>query len=208
MAVRFMEMAVSKLYDGVKSKKETIMSTNNSNLLRNALYGNAVFSGLCGIAFTIFSKPISNFLGISASWIILVVGIGLAGYAWLIYTAAKANPVNTNIANFAIYADLIWVIVSAVLIFTNFMPFTTSGKWAIAIVADILDRNTGVPLGRRQAGETADLDLLAARNGQVVVGEQKLRRRRQRENLGIRVRIVAAPEHHVKSFQSISLCMK
>jgi len=37
-----------------------------------------------------------------------------------------------------VFGDLLWVVGSAVLIFTNLVPFTTNGKWAIAIVADIV----------------------------------------------------------------------
>jgi hypothetical protein len=139
MAVCCVEMAVSILYDGVKSKqKETFMSTNNSNLLKYALYGNTVFSLLSGIEFTFFSKFIANFLGISASWVVMAIGIGLILYAIGLYTAAKANPINTKFATFAVYADLAWVVLSVVLIFGNFVAFTTAGKWAIAIVADIV----------------------------------------------------------------------
>jgi hypothetical protein len=37
-----------------------------------------------------------------------------------------------------VYADLAWVIASAGLIFANLVDFTTAGKWAIAILADVV----------------------------------------------------------------------
>jgi len=114
------------------------MSTNNSSLLKNALLGNSAFSLISGLAFALFSKAIANFLGLSASWIILALGVGLILYGFQIYSAARANPINTNVANFAVYADGTWVLGSAVLIFANLVDFTTVGKWAIAIVADIV----------------------------------------------------------------------
>jgi hypothetical protein len=52
--------------------------------------------------------------------------------------AARSEPVNTGIARFAVYADLAWVVGSAVLIFANLVPFTTAGKWTIAIIADVV----------------------------------------------------------------------
>jgi len=113
------------------------MSTTNSSLLRKALYGNSAFSFLSGLAFLLFSKAIAAFLGLSSAWIILALGIGLILYGIEIYVAAKANPVHKGIATFAVYADLAWVLASAVLIFANLVAFTTAGKWAIAIVADI-----------------------------------------------------------------------
>jgi hypothetical protein len=114
------------------------MSTNNSSLLRNALYGNSAFSLISGLAFMLFSKAIAAFLGLSATWIILVLGAGLLLYGWQIYSAAKAENINRGFAQFAVYADLAWVLGSAVLIFTNLVAFTTPGKWGIAIIADIV----------------------------------------------------------------------
>lgn len=114
------------------------MSTSKSSLLRNALYGNSIFSFVSGVMFILFSKPIAGFLGLSASWIILVLGSGLILYGIEIFLAARSEPVNRSIARFAVYADLAWVLGSAVLIFANLVPFTDAGKWAIAIIADIV----------------------------------------------------------------------
>ena len=113
------------------------MSTNSS-LLKNALYGNSAFSFISGLAFLLFSKGVAAFLGISASWVILVLGVGLMLYGWQIFNAVQSSPINTAFARFAVYADLIWVVLSALLIFTNFIAFTTAGKWGIAVVADIV----------------------------------------------------------------------
>ena len=113
------------------------MSTNSS-LLRNTLLGNSVFSFLSGAAALLFSKAIASFLGLAASWIILALGVGLIVYGAELYLAARAEPVHKGIAKFAVYADLAWVLGSAVLIFANLVPFTTAGKWAIAIIADVV----------------------------------------------------------------------
>lgn len=114
------------------------MSTNHSSLLRNALYGNSIFSFGSGLIFLLFSKAIAGFLGLSASWIILVLGLGLIVYGIEIYLAARSEPVHRGIARFAVYADLVWVLGSAALIFADLVPFTDAGKWAIAIIADIV----------------------------------------------------------------------
>lgn len=114
------------------------MSTSNSSLLRNALYGNSIFSFVSGLIFLLFSKVIAGFLGLPAPWIILALGVGLIVYGIEIYVAARSEPVNRGIAKFAVYADLAWVLGSAVLIFANLVPFTDAGKWAIAIIADIV----------------------------------------------------------------------
>ena len=114
------------------------MSTNNSTLLRNAFYGNSIFCSTSGLAFTLFSDPIASFLGLSASWIILVLGIGLFLYGIEVFIFTRKEAINESFAKFVIGADIAWVFGSAFLIFTNLVAFTTPGKWAIAIIADIV----------------------------------------------------------------------
>jgi hypothetical protein len=114
------------------------MSTNRSSLLKNTLFGNSAFSFLGGVTFLLFSKAVANFIGWPASWFILALGVGLIAYGVEIYLGARAEPVNTGIAKFAVYADLAWVLGSAVLIFANLLPFSIAGKWAIAIIADVV----------------------------------------------------------------------
>jgi len=139
MAVVFVGMAVSDAYHGVKStQKETLMLASNSSLLKNALFIDSVFSFTSGAAFLLFSKAVASLLGVSASWIIPAIGVGVIVYALEIYLAARAEPVNTGIARFAVYGNLVWVLGSAVLIFANLIPFSTAGKWTIAIIADVV----------------------------------------------------------------------
>jgi hypothetical protein len=113
------------------------MSTHSS-FLKNVLFSDSVFSFISGLAFLLFSRAIASFLGLSAAWIILALGLGLIVYGIEIFLAARAEPVNMDIAKFAVYANLAWVLGSAVLIFANLVHFTTAGKWAIAIVADVV----------------------------------------------------------------------
>jgi len=123
---------------GVYQTKETHMSTNNSSLLRNALYGNSIFCSTSGLAFSIFSAPIATFLGLSASWVILVLGIGLLLYGIEVFIFSRKESISEGLAKFVIGADLAWVVGSVVLIFSNLVAFTIPGKWGIAIIADIV----------------------------------------------------------------------
>jgi hypothetical protein len=114
------------------------MLANHSSFLRNALLSDSAVSGISGLAFVLFSKAIAGFVGLSTSWIILALGLGFIIYSVELFLAARSEPVNTRIARFAVYANLVWVLASAVLIFANLVPFTTAGKWAMAIVADVV----------------------------------------------------------------------
>ena len=112
------------------------MLTGNSSLLRNALLVDSIVSFLTGVALLLFSKSIASFLGLSAAWIVLVLGVVAIAYSIAIYLAARAEHVHMGIARLAAYGNLIGAFGIAVLIFANLMPLTTAGKWAVAIVAD------------------------------------------------------------------------
>ena len=117
----------------------TISPTQDrSRLLRNALLGNSIFSLLSGLDFVLFSGPVAAFLGLSSPAVILVLGVILIAYAYVIFTQARAQALNRSFARFVIISDVLWVIGSAVLIFTGLVDLTTPGKWAIAIIADIV----------------------------------------------------------------------
>jgi hypothetical protein len=113
------------------------MVTNNSSLLKNALFVDSVFSFISGIAALLFSKAIVGFLGVSTSWVIPVFGMIAIIYSVGIYLAARAKPVHMGLARFATYGNLIGFVAVALLIFANLVPFTTAGKWTMAVVADI-----------------------------------------------------------------------
>lgn len=117
----------------------TISSTQDKDrLLRSALLGNSIFSFLSGLDLVLFSRPVATFLGLSSPIVILALGIVLMAFAYVVFTQARNRPLDRSFARFAIVADLLWVIGSAVLIFTDLMAITTAGKWAIAILADVV----------------------------------------------------------------------
>lgn len=67
-----------------------------------------------------------------------MLGIGLLLYGIEVFIFAKKESISEGFVKFVISADLAWVLGSVVLIFTNLVTFTTAGKWAIAIIADIV----------------------------------------------------------------------
>lgn len=115
------------------------MNTNSQVAIRRILLGNAIFSGVSGLFFTFASATIASFLGIDASIVILLIGIGLAGYALLIYQNASRREISKAFVLTAVIADSTWVLLSIILLLTNWVPFTVEGKWAVGIIATIVD---------------------------------------------------------------------
>ena len=113
-------------------------SSSSSNLLRRALLGNCIFSMLSGLFFLLAANPITSFLGLDLPMMISVTGINLLLFAAIVYKVATASPINRTLALIIVALDVAWVVGSIMLIFANMVPLTTAGKWAIAIVADIV----------------------------------------------------------------------
>lgn len=116
------------------------MNINNQTTIRRILLGNAIFSGLSGLLFTFASASVARYLGIEkASLVILLIGLGLVGYAILIYVNASRTEISPSFVLFAVIGDSIWVLLSILLLLTTWVPFTVEGKWAVGIIAAIVD---------------------------------------------------------------------
>ncbi|ALA56880.1 hypothetical protein [Nitrospira moscoviensis] len=115
-----------------------ITSTDPASLLRHSLRANAWFSGLSGLLFLLAAHPVATFLGLDAPWMVRALGPGLLVYAlWLGFISRRSTPDCREVWS-AIALDGVWVIGSALLLLGELLPLSTSGLWAIGIVADIV----------------------------------------------------------------------
>lgn len=57
----------------------------------------------------------------------------------LIYQNASRSEISKAFVLTAVISDSIWVGLSIILLITNWVPFTTEGKWAVGIIAAIVD---------------------------------------------------------------------
>ena len=120
------------------AQSQSQSQSQSSTLLRRALLGNSIFSALSGLFFLLGAAPIATFLGLDMPMMISFLGVDLLVFAAIVYKVATASPINRTFASVIIALDVVWVIGSIALIFGNFIPLTTGGKWAIAIIADIV----------------------------------------------------------------------
>jgi hypothetical protein len=116
-----------------------MIALRNSTPVRSILYGNAIFSGGSGLLFILASRPVARFIGIDMPVAILVLGIGLAGYAAFIYINAARPAISRSFVLTAVIGDSLWVLLSIILLLTGWVPFSVTGQWAVGIVAAIVD---------------------------------------------------------------------
>lgn len=102
--------------------------------LRTALRANAIFSALCGAVLAAGSGVLGPWLGIPPTALV-VVGVGLLPWAFLLYRNAGRPAPSLPEARLAVAGDVIWVVGSAVLLVLDPLGFTTAGKVAIVVIA-------------------------------------------------------------------------
>lgn len=106
--------------------------------LQRALLGNTTFSGISGLVMVLAAGALSQFLGLGNPLILVIVGAILLLYMPILVWLSNQSPVPAHFAWEVIALDVVWVIGSLVLIFTDLVPLTSSGKWAITLTADIV----------------------------------------------------------------------
>lgn len=111
---------------------------NNEPNLGRILLANGVFCSTSGLIFSLTAKPLSEFLN-TVPIVMSGLGVGLIVYgAWVIYMATR-QPIANFFPPFVISADVIWVLLSVLLLVLPVFNFSTEAKWAIGITAICAD---------------------------------------------------------------------
>ncbi len=109
-----------------------------------SLFSNGIFSTFSGLCFIAASGPISSLTGLNLPAILIGIEISLLVFATGLTLNAMRPSVSQTEAWIAVLLDLAWVVVSALVIFAGVL--TTTGNWAVAVVADVPRiRHTSIP---------------------------------------------------------------
>ncbi|MEZ4861204.1 MAG: hypothetical protein R3C14_07855 [Caldilineaceae bacterium] len=114
---------------------------DQATFARRVLLANTLFSSLSGLLFVVDGGYVATFLGLpspTAAWVIRGLGVGLLLFALLIYQMTRQPALSKGGLLLILEADLLWVIGSAVLLWSGWLPLSATGWWAVAIVADIV----------------------------------------------------------------------
>lgn len=114
------------------------MEKSSVSKLRKVLMGNAAFSGVSGLALSLFSQAIASWMGVAQSFILLAIGIGLILFSVSLIVAGRKKELNRKNIQFIIFQDWAWVFGSAVIIIFQLFNLTQLGYWLVADVAIIV----------------------------------------------------------------------
>jgi hypothetical protein len=105
-------------------------------LLRKALLANASFSTISGLVLIFAERWVVRLLGLPETINLITLGISLLVFAAILVLFARKDPIKLLDAWIAVILDAAWVIGSYPLLFV--VPFSTSGKWVVGIVAEVI----------------------------------------------------------------------
>ena len=111
-------------------------NNERQQLLRRALLANASFSTISGLVLIFAERWVVGLLGLSETINLITLGISLLVFAAILVLFARKNPIKLLDAWIAVILDAAWVIGSYPLLFV--VPFSTSGKWVVGIVAEVI----------------------------------------------------------------------
>lgn len=84
------------------------------------------------------ARPIRDFLGIGSAEPLVILSVVFALYAALLLLAANRHPVARRSVLMPAILNTVWVIGSITMLVSGTPAFSTGGKWAVALVADIV----------------------------------------------------------------------
>lgn len=111
-------------------------TSQESNLLRNALRGNALFSGLSGVVSLFAAQSLAAFTGIQEPLVFVILGIVLILFAVDLVWIASRETIDRRIAWAVILLDIAWVVGSVIILLFDLVPLTIAGRWTIALLAE------------------------------------------------------------------------
>ncbi|WP_062053276.1 type II toxin-antitoxin system RatA family toxin [Aquimarina longa] len=106
------------------------------SFLQTVLLCNTIFSFITGISLILFNKTIASWFNKQNSVIFWVIGIGLLYFSYSVYIQIK-NP-KPDAVFYIITQDIIWVLVSVVIVIIKPFNISTIGYQTISIIAFII----------------------------------------------------------------------
>ena len=98
----------------------------SQGLLKRALIGNAMFSGLSGAAILLANRWLVKFLGLPDKVSLAILGVSLIVYAAVLWFNARRPKIRITDAWVTVVMDAVWVLGSYTMILV--IPFSLAGK--------------------------------------------------------------------------------
>ena len=120
---------------------DTPARQQSAQFARNVLMANAAFSIASGLLLLLGTSIVLGWLGLSgetAAMLLRVSGGGIVLFGGFVAWVASQRPLSTALLVEIAVADFAWVFLSAAILLGGWIPFSSGGKWVVALVADVV----------------------------------------------------------------------
>lgn len=102
--------------------------------LKKYLLINSSFSFLTGMIMLILNPKLRVFFSVTEPLIFTIIGINLLIFAAFVLFVARSKPLKSNLVKIIVVLDILWVIGSFILIFTDVFKLSLSANITIGLV--------------------------------------------------------------------------
>lgn len=120
------------------TRANQIETTSKTSFLTTILRADGVFALVSAAIAMLASGPVAELIELETPAALIILGLVLLGYGAMLLFFADRSPVNRRVAQIAIVLNMLWVIDSYAGLLLGFFPVNTAGKWAIALIAEVV----------------------------------------------------------------------
>jgi hypothetical protein len=120
------------------SQVKQIEIQSKATFLTTILRADGIFALVSAAAAILAAGPIAELIELETPIALVVLGFVLLGYGAMLLFFADREPVNRRVAQIAIVLNMLWVVDSYAGLLFGFFPVNTAGKWAIALIAEVV----------------------------------------------------------------------
>jgi len=117
---------------------EKIETNSRASFLTTILRADGIFALVSGGIAILASGPVADLIDLEMPVALVVLGVVLLGYGAMLLFLADREPVNRRVAQIAIVLNMLWIVDSYAGLLFGFFPVNTAGKWAIALIAEVV----------------------------------------------------------------------
>lgn len=103
--------------------------------LKKVMFVNALSSGATGLLLIVLSENIAELFKVSNGIPLVAVGAFLVAFACLVYYASRRSQAKPQGVKLVITLDIIWVLVSVLILITDAFRLSPVGNLAVSLVA-------------------------------------------------------------------------
>jgi hypothetical protein len=115
-----------------------IRAESSPGLLARVLRADGVFAALSGAILSVGASAVAKLIELETPLALTILGVVLLSYGGMLLYFANKESYNRRIGWLAIELNMIWVVGSYVSLLLGLFPVNTAGKWAIAIIAEVV----------------------------------------------------------------------